>query len=213
MVSDESLHDRLARYTGEVPARTRPRSSQADVDRDLDPVKRCGAAAREALLRELEVIEESKRSQPQRLVEMRAQAEDERIKALMDEPWADFVTGIPTVTGDGERTSDAVAMPTIVGKELFGTRLAFDLLAHCGDEERVAEILRTYYKMTGGPRHMFLVCAAALDTIAIHVIPALLDTLEHQASDYDARVRLAEAARNAWAARVVDLKKFAEDGE
>jgi hypothetical protein len=96
-------------------------------------------------------------------------------------------------------------MPTIDGKELFGTRLAFDLLSCCVDEEQVAQTLRDYLKMIRDPGHMFLVCAAALDTIANHVMPALLDTLEHQASDYEARVRLADAARNAWAARVGDL--------
>lgn len=144
--------------------------------------------------------EERRRTQPERLAQARAEADDERVKALAAEPWADIVIGIPTVDLCGLLT-----MPTIDGKELFGTRLAFDLLACCADEEQVAEKLVEYYSMTGDPAHMFLVCAAALEIIANHVVPTLLDNYEHQSGDYDVRVRLADAARNAWAVRAADF--------
>jgi hypothetical protein len=158
----------------------------------------------EAVRELIKNIEEVKQSQPARLAEARVRADTERQKALAAEPWSEMVTGLPTVGLEGELTG-MLPMPTIDGKELFGTRLAFDLLSCCVDEEQVAQTLRDYLKMIRDPGHMFLVCAAALDTIANHVMPALLDTLEHQASDYEARVRLADAARNAWAARVGDL--------
>ena len=58
------------------------------------------------------------------------------------------------------------------------------------------------FAMIREPGHTFLVCAAALKTIVNHVVPVLLDTYEDKSGDYDTRVRLADAARNAWAARV-----------
>lgn len=167
-----------------------------DQNEQLDIINRGAVAARAFLAG----LEENKRLQPERLGQARAQADDEKIKALAAEPWADVVAGIPTVDFSGILT-----MPTIDGKELFGTRLAFDLLGCCADEDQVAEKLTECYSMIGDPAHMFLVCAAALDTIANHVVPVLLDNYEEKTSDYEVRVRLADAARNAWAARVVDL--------
>lgn len=174
-------------------------------DDDLDLINRGLQVARKRLAD----VDEGRRSQPARLAEARAKAEDERIKSLVAEPWSDFIKGIPSV-----EFSAMLAMPSIDAKEVFGTRLAFDLLGCCADEDQVAEKLRECFKMTGGdPGHPFLVCAAALETIASHVMPALLDTLENQARDYDTRVRLADAARNAWTARVADLDKFVEADE
>jgi hypothetical protein len=160
----------------------------------------------EAVQARLAELEHSRASQPERLAEARARAEDERIKALAAEPWSDVVTGLPSVNRDGDLIG-MLPMPTMVGKEVFGTRLAFDLLAHCDNGERVSEIMNDTFAMIREPGHMFLVCAAALVTIANHVVPTLLDTLEHQAGDYDARVRLADAARNAWAGRVANIEE------
>lgn len=149
-------------------------------------------------------LETSRVSRPGRLAEARSHADDERIKALAAEPWAAIVTCIPTVDLETGEDNGVFSMPTIDGKALFGTRLAFDLLGCCTDESQLAEKLREYYRIIVEPEHMFLVCAAALDTIANHAFPALLDVFEHLAGDYEARVRLADAARNAWAARAAD---------
>lgn len=159
---------------------------------------------------QIERMEQARQSQPARLLDARAGADIEREKALAEEPWSDVMTGLPTVDGNGELTG-MLPMPTIDGKELFGTRLAFDLLGCCANEAQVSETLNDYFALVREPDHLFLVAFAALDTIANHVMPALLDTLEHQASDYDCRVRLADAARNAWAARVSDIRGGADD--
>ncbi|MCU1697352.1 MAG: hypothetical protein JWR34_3415 [Mycobacterium sp.] len=156
---------------------------------------------------------QAKHSQPARLAEARAKANAERENALAAEPWADMITGIPTIDPESGELTGIWGMPNIDGKEVFGTRLAFDLLGCCADEDQVAETLRECFKMTGDPGHAFLVCAAALETIANHVMPALLDTYEDKSGDYETRVRLADAARNAWAARVADLGEFAEADE
>jgi hypothetical protein len=164
----------------------------------------------EQLQKQIDDMREARRTQPTRLLDARACAEYERDKALVEEPWSSVMTGFPTVDRDGELTG-MLPMPTIEGKELFGTRLAFDLLGCCGNEAQVQETFNDYFSMVREPDHLFLVAFAALDTIANHLMPALLDTLEHQASDYDSRVRLADAARNAWSARVNDLRGKPDD--
>jgi hypothetical protein len=171
-----------------------------------------GLAAAEQLQKQIDDIREAQRTQPTRLLDARSCADFERDKALTEEPWTAVMTGFPTVDATGELTG-MMPMPTIDGKELFGTRLAFDLLGCCANEAQVAETFNDYFSMVREPDHLFLVAFAALDTIANHVMPALLDTLEHQASDYDSRVRLADAARNAWAARVNDLRAEQLDTE
>jgi hypothetical protein len=60
--------------------------------------------------------------------------------------------------------------------------------------------------MVKEPDHLFLIAFAALSVIANHVIPQMLEVIEDQASNWDVRVTLAEAARNAWAARVNDIR-------
>jgi hypothetical protein len=161
---------------------------------------------RAALARELlAAIEQAERTQPERLAVARKRVEDERAKALAEEPWVDVVTGILTVDlGTGE-FNGMFPMPTVEGKELFGTRLAFDLLGCCGDEEQVAEKLREFWKIIRDPAHLAMVFGSALDTIATYVVPDLLGSYEQKASDYEVRVGLAESARRAWAARVADL--------
>ena len=140
----------------------------------------------------------------------RTQAETERKDALAAEPWDEMWSALPGYSSDGELTG-MMALPRIDGKELFGTRLAFDLLGCCDDEDQVADTLRKYYTMVKDPGHTFLVAFAALDTIANHVIPEMLRIIEDQAGNWDVRVTLADAARNAWAARVNDLR--AEEGK
>ena len=50
-----------------------------------------------------------------------------------------------------------------------------------------------------------------MDTIANYVVPEMLRIIEDKAGNWDLRVTLADAARNAWAARVNDLR-HADDG-
>lgn len=157
----------------------------------------------------LAIIEEERRAQAEGLARARERVEDERIKAFAEEPWVDVVTGIPTVDITTGECNGMFSVPTIEGNELFGTRLAFDLLGCCGDEEQVAEKLWEFHTMIRDPAHLVVVLTSALDTIASYVVPDLLDSYERTASDYQVRVGLAEAARRAWVARSADLR----DGE
>jgi hypothetical protein len=118
---------------------------------DTDDIVSRGAELARKVLAD---IDEGMRTQPVRLAQARARADDERIKALAAEPWADVVTGLPTVSRDGDLTG-MLPMPTMVGKEVFGTRLAFDLLAHCDNEERVSEIMNDAFAMIREPGHIY----------------------------------------------------------
>jgi hypothetical protein len=98
----------------------------------------------------------------------------ERKGALAAEPWHELWTALPGYSSDGELTG-MLAVPSIEGKQLFGTRLAFDLLGCCDDEDQVAATLDDYFSMVKEPDHLFLIAFAALDVIANHVVPQMLD--------------------------------------
>jgi hypothetical protein len=62
-----------------------------------------------------------------------------------------------------------LGLPSIDAKELFGTRLAFDLLGRCDNVDQVADTLSDYFEMIREPEHAFLVAFAALKVIAKYV--------------------------------------------
>jgi hypothetical protein len=150
-------------------------------------------------------IEQARDEQPARLAEAREQAERARTDAVAVEPWDSLLSAIPTVDLDGQ-LDGMLSLPNVDAKELFGTRLAFDLLGCCPNKAEVDEMLKHYLWMVKDPEHLFLIASAALRVIACRVMPGLLHIVEEQASRYDVRVNLVDAARNAWAARVNDLR-------
>ena len=108
-----------------------------------------------------------------------------------------------------------IERPTLDGNALFATRLAYDLLGCCDNQDQVVEKIAAFERLLGEPRHgphAHLVFASALKLLAAHVIPDLvkvIDVIQDASglprSAYDARVSFAESARNAWSARVSDL--------
>lgn len=149
-------------------------------------------------------IDQARDSQPERLSAARLLAAHAREETLADEPWSEMWTAHPMTDMAGELTG-MMALPNIDGKELWGTRVAFDFLDAAGDQELVEATLDRYFSaLDGNIEHLFFIFSSALCTIAEHVMPAILDKLEHQASDYDSRVLFADAARNAWATRLND---------
>ncbi|MEZ0385238.1 hypothetical protein [Mycobacterium sp. pW045] len=139
--------------------------------------------------------------QSERLAEARARAEAEKRKTLAAEPWSAVVTAVPTVGTGGELTG-ILSMPVVDAKELFGGRLAYDLLGCCDGEDQVRRMLVEYFAMIREPEHAFLVAFTALKVIASYAVPVMLDSLECHGGDYESRVRLADAALNAWATRM-----------
>ncbi|WP_199253859.1 hypothetical protein [Mycolicibacterium mengxianglii] len=185
-----------------------------DRDMSLEEIEEASRAARDILRRRIDEMEQAKETQPARLAEVRKQAERARTLCLSDEneTWDAMWTAVPTVGLDGEMNG-MFAMPSIDGKELWGARLAFDLLGCCADDDDVDNMMSEYFSQVREPEHMFLICAAALTTIASHVAPMLLEVIEKQARDYDTRVRLADAARNAWATRINEAREMFNQAE
>ena len=176
-------------------------------DLTLEQMDAAVEAAHDILRRRADELEQAKATQPERLTATREEADQAREECLAAEPWAECWTAIPMTDLDNGELSGMMALPSIDGKEMWGCRAAFDFLDAGPDREAVDTVLNRYFvALDGNIEHLFFVFSAALCTIAEYVMPALLDTLEHQASDYETRVRLADASRNAWAARVNDLR-------
>lgn len=172
----------------------------AEADAILADAEICAEPLRNYIL----AVEHARDTQPDRLAATRVMAAQARTETLAAEPWADMWSAHPMTDMDGELTG-MMALPNIDGKELWGARVAFDFLDATGDENRVKDCLDRYFTATeGNVEHLFFIFSSALCTIAEHVMPALLENLEKQASDYDSRVLFADAARNAWATRLND---------
>ncbi|MAU83882.1 MAG: hypothetical protein CME34_18830 [Gordonia sp.] len=163
-------------------------------DPDLDLIERGAAEARNLIAH----IEKTRDEQPARLADMRNQAAIERDRCLVEEPWLDHVGAIPSYTKDGE-LSGMLALPTVDAKEIWGSRLAFDAVS---SDKPAADVVVNYFRDIKDPEHMMLILTAAVDTLADYIVAPLLDEIEQRGGDYEARVRLADAARNAWAARI-----------
>jgi hypothetical protein len=182
-----------------------PRTEE-NTDDDLSPeeIEHVAATASAILRRRVEDLEQARDEQPSRLAEARARADQARTDALTAEPWDDFWTAVPTV-GNGELIG-MFGVPSILAKEMFGTRLAFEALDAGDDEDKLDDILGRFFTMVhGDPGQAFLIFSAALRILVTLVVPQLLEEIEHRASNYDARVMLAEAVWKAWEGRVNDL--------
>jgi hypothetical protein len=164
-----------------------------DLDRPDEEMQASTAAIRKAVA----AMEHAQATQPQRPAEASARANAAREECLASESWDDAWTVVPTTDLDGG-INGVLCMPSIDAKEIWGTRLAFDLLRSAGRDDQADETLNDYFVMVGEPGHMFLVCAAALKVIAKFVVPEMLDEIEQRGGNWDDRVLLAEAAENAW---------------
>lgn len=166
-----------------------------------------GLAAVDRMRAQLAAMEQARDEQPQRLAAARAAAEKAREECLADpsEHWLAQVRSIPTYSGNGQPTGGSLELPTVTAKGIFGTRLAFDLLAHAGDPDAVDTVMCRYFSMAREPDQMFLICAEALKTIAADIAPHLLGLLEECGGDFTARVALAETAKVAWDTRMSEI--------
>lgn len=150
----------------------------------------------------IDQVEAAKAAQPEKLRQMRAQAREAREAATRDEPWDSLWSALPAVDAQTGELTGMLALPSIDAKELFGTRLAFELATYAGDRDQVDEITNWYFSEIREPDHLFLVAMAALKTMSLYVLPSLLEMAEEGANCWNYRVMLADAARNAWEKRI-----------
>lgn len=166
-------------------------------------------------------IDKARDEQPARLEKARSEADQARGWSLLEEPWSTLITALPAHDADGNRTGTALTLPSITAKELFGARLCFDMLdAGLADEaenyehDRVDAVKsRLFSELSGDTGLLFLVCMAALDTIATLVVPQLVEELETRASNYEIRVMLAEARTRSWNGRVSEINKLNDESD
>jgi hypothetical protein len=181
---------------------TTPEENMSDDDMD-----RAVETATAILRRRIDELDSAKASQPERLAQARGAADEARGWALIEEPWESQITAIPAHNSAGERIGKALTIPNITAKELFGSRLCFDMLDCGDDDDRLDEVLSRYFSaLKGDTGTLFLIFASALKTAASLVVPQLLSVIEEQANDYDTRVMLADARRKAWEGRVSEIK-------
>ena len=146
----------------------------------------------------IDAIERSRDDQPQRLAAARNAADAAREAAIESQPWIDNLNILPTQTISGELAGMA-AFPGIEAKEIWGTRLLFDLIGCTDTDDEINDVLNRYFTLLNGDTdHLFLIMSAALVTCADTVIPMLLKDIEDHGSNYGARVYLADAARKSW---------------
>jgi hypothetical protein len=173
---------------------------------EADQILAEAESASERMRAYLAAIKKSREEQPDRLAKARAEADEARGWAIIDEPWDSQWAAVPGYNANGELTA-MLALPNITAKELFGARLAFDMLDAGEDSDRIEDVKCRYFTMVGGdPGMAFLLFAAALDTVASLVVPQMIDELETHASNYDVRVMLAEARTKSWNGRVAELR-------
>ncbi|MEV6432898.1 hypothetical protein [Nocardia sp. NPDC051463] len=147
-------------------------------------------------------ISAARASQPERLQEMRDRTERARDASSCEEPWDSLWSALPGINSETGELAGMLALPSIAAKELFGTRLAFDLAAYAGDEDSIDGVVDWYFSAVKSTDHLFLIAMSALKMMALHVVPILLEIAEESASNWDVRVNLSDAARNSWEQRV-----------
>ena len=178
-----------------------------DAEAEADDILARGLAAAKQALAHADAMREAQRTQPARLSQARDEADEARGWSLIEDPWDTLITAIPAYSRDGRRTGGSLTLPSITAKELFGARLAFDMLDAGDDPDRLEDVKnRFFFELKGDTGLLFLVCMAALDTVANLVVPQLLEELETRASNYDVRVMLADARTKSWRGRVADLR-------
>jgi hypothetical protein len=172
-------------------------------DPRIEQIETAVELAKDILSRQVDEIERSRDEQPARLAKARSEADEARGWALIEEPFESQVTSIPAHEG-----TTALAIPNLIAKELWGARLCFDLL-DCGDDyDQIDAVMsRLFTTVNGDTGLAFLIAASALSTIANLVVPELLQEIEHNASNYHERVKLAEARAKAWHGRVDEIRR------
>lgn len=184
---------------------------------DLDSIAHSSSEALRMAREALAGIEKSRGEQPARLAAARNAADAAREFTIQNEPWTGNLNIIPTYNTAGELNGMA-SFPGIEAKEIWGTRLLFDLIGCTDNDSEINDVLNRYFNLLGGDTdHLFIVMSAALVTCADTVIPMLLKDIEEYGSNYGARVYLADAARKSWEISVDKLRHMpdfeAEDDE
>jgi hypothetical protein len=138
--------------------------------------------------------------QSARLAKARAEADEARGWALIEQPISTQITMFPL-----DDTRLIAAIPNHRAQELWGARLCFDLL-DCGEDcLAINKVLGRFFTGLHASNEICLLIACqALVKIAGTVVPHLLAEIEERGTNYEERVKLAEARVTAWNDRVAE---------
>jgi hypothetical protein len=171
-------------------------------DNDPDAILEAATSASEKFRAHIRTIDAARDTQPERLARARSDADEARGWSLIEEPFEAHCTTISALN-----TDDTVKLPTMIAKELWAARLAFDVLDAGEDFDAIDDVVSRFFTTVGGDTGLAaIVMAAALSTIAGVVVPQLLEEIEQHGSNWQARVSLAEARTNAWRDRAANHK-------
>ncbi len=173
-------------------------------DDESEAIIAAGLSAADRIREQIKAMERAKASQPQRLAKARSDAEEARGWALIEEPLAGQIKTLGSVN-----STASLSLPNITAKELWGARLCFDLL-DCGDDvDQIDEVISRLFSAANGDTGITMtIMSSALSTIAALVVPELLAEIEQQGSNYDERVKLAEARAKAWNGRASEIREL-----
>ncbi|QRZ04514.1 hypothetical protein [Mycolicibacterium austroafricanum] len=186
-------------------------------DMNEDEILSAGFSAAQQIRAQIAAIEKERDEQPSRLAAARNAADAAREATIEEQPWASNLQFALTETLTGE-VNGVASFPGLEAKEIWGTRLLFDLIGCADGDGEINDVLNRYFTLLGGDTaHLFIVMSAALVTCADTVIPMLLDDIENHGNNYGARVYLADAARKSWELNINALRQTpnneAEDDE
>ncbi|CAN5150582.1 hypothetical protein BH09ACT8_BH09ACT8_59140 [soil metagenome] len=176
-------------------------------DEESDRMIAEGLSAVDRMRQRIAAMEKEREEQPSRLAAARNAADAAREATVEAEPWVDNLNIIPTQSESGDLNGMA-SFPGIEAKEIWGSRLLFDLLGCTDNDDEINDVLGRYFTLLNGDTdHLFLIMSGALVTAADTVIPMLLKDIEDYGNNYGARVYLAEAARKSWELNINALRQ------
>ncbi|ABM12284.1 hypothetical protein [Mycolicibacterium vanbaalenii] len=183
---------------------------------DLDSIAHSSSEALRMAREVLAGIEKSREEQPALLAAARNAADAAREATIAEQPWAENLQFALTETLTGE-VNGVASFPGIEAKEIWGSRLLFDLIGCTDNDGEINDVLSRYFTLLNGDTaHLFIVMSAALVTCADTLIPMLLDDIEKYGNNYGARVYLADAARKSWELNINALRQtpnYEADGD
>ncbi len=141
-------------------------------------------------------IEDAREGQPARIAKARDAVAAAKARCLEEQSWYSLLVVSPTYDDKGMPLG-VLAQATPVAYELFGKRLAVDLIAN---PDKARAVLDEYTRMVGVVE-MTLVAAEALVAITTELLPEIVARCENRSYDYEILPELVEMGLRVWESR------------
>ncbi|OHU60352.1 hypothetical protein BKG82_07850 [Mycobacteroides chelonae] len=141
-------------------------------------------------------IDEAREGQPGRIAKARDAVAAAKARCLEEQPWFSLLIVSPTYDSAGG-LEGVLAQAPPVAYELFGKRLAVDLIANPTDARATID---EYTRMVG-VTEMTPIAAAALVAICTELLPEIVARSENRSYDFEILPELVEMGLRVWEAR------------